>query len=244
MNGTSSTPIYIEVLRSSAEGHVIRWRSGKTRLPAGREVPEALLKAEELMLDLVIDAQLSADGEYQKVVNESAVAAKMADVTKVIMGMFPAGTKELAPIQQMLNPQFFLATATVDIQTYFGMYGIALKPQEKVKAPVTQPFPLKPGMTLTADFSVELVAIDAEKADFKSTTTYDAKELAGRMAEFFAASGIKLPEGTPVPELKMADSGECRFDRKRGLLTRVLAIRQMNMVPGLERTDQREYLLK
>lgn len=243
-SGTSRTPVHLEVLSASEKGYQVRWRYGKTQLPAGRELPAALARAEELMLDLALEVELSPLGEYRKVLNEAQVGAKMGEVFRTVAASLGPDAPEIPLLKQMLQAQPFLNTALSDLQSYCSMYGITLREQEKVRLTRTQSFALQPGRMLQVQVYAGLGREGEESYTFGSDTEYDIQQLEDRMRELLLNNGVRIQDRAQMPQLFLSEKGEYTFDRKRGLLSRVLVVRQTTIAPGLDRTERYEFVLQ
>ncbi len=240
----SSTPLFLEVAETSAQGHTVRWRYGKTKLPVEREAPPALAKAEEMLLDLSIEARLGPNGEFQKVSNEAAVAAKFNEVLKAVAATLPPDAPEIPLLKQMLNPQMLLASATGDMRAFFAPYGVKLREGEKTRVTVIQPFPLQPGRSLTVQLYFGISGANEEKTEFQSVAEYDIQQLGDRVLEWLTTNGMRVQDRSQMPQLFLSESGEFRFDKGRGLLSRAVVTRRSTMEPGYDRLERREFVLK
>lgn len=127
-NGTSKTPVDVTILSADAKGFTVRWMSGKTEFPAGMQVLENVLRIHDKAMEVFVDIQLSAEGEFVSVLNAKEVSARMGELVAVMTKDLEQDEQGKALIRQVLNPDLLLASASSDAQTYFGMYGVALKP--------------------------------------------------------------------------------------------------------------------
>lgn len=241
---TSSTPLFLEVAETSAQGHTVRWRYGKTKLPVEREAPPALAKAEELLLDLAIEARLGPNGEFQKVLNEAQVGLKMGEVMKAVVATLAEGAAEVPLLKQMLNPQMLIATAAGDMKAFFAPYGVSLREGEKTRVTVIQPFPLQPGRSLTVQLYFGITGSNEEKTEFQSVAEYDIQQLGDRVLEWLTTNGMRVQDRAEMPQLFLSETGEFRFDKSRGLLSRAVVTRRSTMEPGYDRLERREFVLK
>jgi hypothetical protein len=240
----SSTPLFLEVVETSPQGHTVLWRYGKTKLPVEREAPPALAKAEEMLLDLAIEARLEPNGEFQKVSNETAVAAKFNEVLKAVAATLPPDAAESTLLKQMLNPQMLLASATGDMRAFFAPYGVKLRGGEKTRVTVSQPFPLQPGRSLTVQLYFGISGATEEKTEFQSVAEYDIQQVGDRVLEWLTTTGMRVQDRSQMPQLFLSETGEFRFDNDRGVMSRAVVTRRSTMVPGYDRTERREFVLK
>lgn len=241
---SSATPLFVEVVETSAQGHTIRWRYGKTKLPVEREAPAALAQAEALLLDLALEARLGPNGEFQKVLNEGQVGVKMGEVMKAVVATLPEGAAEVPLLKQMLNPQMLLATAAGDMKAFFSLYGLKLSLREKTRVTVSQPFALQPGRSLTVQQYFEVVGADEERTEFKSVAEFDIQQLGDRVMELMTLQGMRVQDRSQIPQLFLSEMGEFRFDHRRGVLSSAVVTKRTSMAPGFDRMERREFVLK
>ncbi len=241
---TSTTPLFLDIVEASPQGHTVRWRYGKAKQPAEREVPAALAKAEEMLLDLAIEARLGANGDFQKVNNESEMAAKLTEVMKTVLATLPPDAVEIPLLKQMLNTQMLLAAATGDMRAFFSIYGVKLQRGEKTRVAAVEPFPLQPGRTLTVQRFVGISREGEGSFDFQSATEYDIKQVEDRMLEWLTTRGMRVQDRSQMPQLFLTENAEYTFDRERGLISRALVTKRTTLEPGYDRIERREFRLK
>jgi hypothetical protein len=241
---TSMTPLYLEVVDTSPQGHTVRWRYGKAKQPAEREVPAALIKAEEMLLDLALEARLGPNGDFQKVNNESEIAAKLTEVMKTILATLPPDAVEIPLLKQMLNTQLLLAAATGDMRAFFAIYGVMLNRGEKARVAAVEPFPLQPGRTLTVQRFIGIAREGEKSLDFQSASEYDVKQVEDRMLEWLTTRGMRVQDRSQMPQLFLSENGEYSFDHQRGLVSRALVTKRTTLEPGYDRIERREFRLK
>lgn len=243
-NGTSKTPVDVTILSADVKGFAVRWKSGKTELPAGMKVPENVLRIQDKAMELFVDIQLSAEGEFASVLNAKEVSARMGELVSVMTKDLEQDAQAKALIRQVLNPDLLLAAASSDAQTYFGLYGVALKPKEKITVDLDQPFPLAPGKTLRSRLEVELVDLKDGLARFQTTTRFDPAAVKTAMADVFLKAGIKAEDLDKVPPVEILDTGSFLFETQTGLIREALTDRR-TMTGGVQaRRDKKEFRLR
>ncbi len=240
-NGSSKTPIFIEVLEAGSEGYVLRWKNGQTTFPAGRSVPEAVLKLEDQMLAMHLEIVLNARGEFQSVRNEKDVVAQMTAMTKSLVADLGLPEKDAATLRQVMSPEMLLASATNDAKTYFGLYGVELKAGEGVTVEIEEPFPLSAGRTLPARLKMEMGELTEATARLQSETVFDPAGLRAAVEELLLKAGLKPEQLAQAPAMTIEDRGSYIYDRKSGWLKEVIADRTTKMPGAMERRDRREF---
>jgi hypothetical protein len=240
-NGTSTTPITIRVLAAGTDGYRVLWSMGKTELSAGQHIPPAVMALQEKVSAMQMEIQLSADGEYQKLVNSTDVIAKMGAMMDQLLPSITKDEAEQKKLREFMSPELLLASAEGDAKTYFGMYGVALEVGETVTAPMTQPFPLAPGQTVAAQFAVRLAKADDKAALLRSETSYDAASLKTAMNEMLKKAGVPEAALDKMPTLDLADEGEYEVDRRTGTIARMSTVRRIKAEGIVGRMDRREF---
>ena len=243
-NGTSKTPVEVEILSVDAKGSTVRWRNGPTEFPAGMSIPENILKLQDKVMSMAVEIQLNPAGEFQFVINEKQVSEQMSTLLDAVLKDMGNDQNLQAMVKQLLNPAALLAAASNDAKTYFGMYGVALKPKEKVTANLEQPFPLNPGTTLPAVFEVELLGVEGKVAKLRSSTRFDEVGVATAMADLFAKAGVKPEEAGKMPKVELKDEGHFEYELETGLMRVVVAERRTEMPGALTRRDRKEFRLR
>lgn len=243
-NGTSKTPVDVEILSVDSKGSVVRWKNGPTKFPDRMKVPESVLTIQDKVTAMAIEIQLSPDGEFVALLNAKEVAAQMKQLMDEVTKEFAADPKTHTAMQAIMNPDMLLASASNDAKTYFGIYGAALKPKEKVKVRLEQPFPLNPAKTMPVDFELELVAMDGKLARLRSSTRFEEGGVQAAMAELFTKAGIKPEDLGKMPKVDLRDEGEFVFDTETGLMQFVAVDRRTEMPGALTRRDRKEFRLR
>lgn len=243
-NGTSRTPVEIEVLSADTSGWVVRWKNGETQLPAGMELPEALRKVTAKVVETPIELRLSPTGEFQSVVNVAQVKQAMGAILDTVLKEYVNDPKTQEFTKQLLNPEALLAAASSDAQTFFGMYGAELKPGEKVQVKMEQPFPLSAGLKLPCVLEVEFVGTDGKAAKLRTTTRFEPAGLKKAMDEVFTKAGVKPEDLGTMPQLQVLDEGQFEYDMATGWMRVVVADRRMEMTGSMARRDRKEFRLK
>jgi hypothetical protein len=243
-DGTSKTPVDIEILKVDGKGSVIRWKNGPTQMPAGMTVPAELQPLLAKAAELELEIQLDPTGEFRSIINTKQVTDLMSQMLAQLLKEMDSDPNKIAAIRQILNPEVLLASASNDAKTYFGIYGAALKPKEKVKVRIDQPFPINPATVLPSDFELELVAVEGDLAKFKSSTRFEPKGLESAMAELFTKAGVKVEDLPKMPALTLNDEGEYQYDIKTGVMTSVVADRRTELPGSLSRRDRKEFRLR
>jgi hypothetical protein len=242
-NGRSTTLVDVHVAAVSADGITLDWIPGKTTLP-DRQQENALMRAAATLLDgLTLRLGLTADGEFDALLNEREVGARLQPVVDLMIEgavaeMPPADRKPFqAFISQLLSPAVLIGAATVDAKTYFSQNGVTLAVGETIEADLEQPNPLGGG-TLPARFRITAESATSESAVFVTSTTYDKSvftQIARSLAE---KSGKPLPldELAKLPPIEMKDEGRFVLDRATGLM-REAAVKRRISAGAMQRLD-------
>jgi hypothetical protein len=242
-NGRSTTLVDVHVASASADGIILDWIPGKTILP-DRQQENPLLRAAATLLDgLTLRLGLTADGEFDALLNEREVAARLQPVVDLMVegavaSMPPEDRKPFqAFISQLLSPALLIGAATVDAKTYFSQNGVTLAVGETIEADLEQPNPLGGG-TLPARFRITCESATAESAMFVTSTTYDKSAFTQIARSLAEKSGKPLPpeELAKIPPIEMKDEGRFVLDRATGLM-REAAVKRRISAGAMQRVD-------
>ncbi len=242
-NGTSTTLIEIRVLAAGADGFRVRWSTGKTKLSAGQQFPAAVMALQDQVSAMQLEIELSADGEYRRLVNNKDVVGKMGAMMDQLLPTITKDAAEQKNMRQLMSPEVLLASAEADAKTYFGLYGMQLKVGEKASVPLTQPFPLSPGQTVAAQFTVVMAKADDKTALLRSETNYEAASLKTAMSEMLKKAGVPEAAIDQMPPLELQDEGEYEVDRKTGTIAKMYTVRRIKAEGIVGRMDRREFRL-
>jgi hypothetical protein len=239
-----------KILAQDADGILLEWGAGQTQYadPAQQANP-IVAAANAALVNLRVLADLSPDGEYEGVRNEAELSKQlleMADrVLTSVLKQMPEGTDRTAVeaiVKQALTPATLIASATRDIQLYFGLHGVELAPGEAVEAATEQPSPLGGG-TISTTFRVSLDSVNPDAATLSTATTYDEGQLLKRLLQQ-AGTPISEEDLKSMPALDVSDSGHYTFDRSSGLMRDVRVVRIIASGAQTRRDDWRFKLVK
>ncbi len=237
-NGTSHTPVELEILSADAKGFRVRWRNGATRFPEGAAVPPILQQLMEKSIAIYTDLQLSPEGEFQAIVNEEEVSRQVTELMHEIVQSMKPDAQFQEIMKRVMTPELILQAATADAKTYFSPFGVAMKPKEKVKVDTKLDFPLAPGQTLAATYEMEFVSLQGDLAEFHSVTRFDEAALRQATLDFFAKVSNQAVDAAKVPHLQVKDTGIYRYQRASGTLREVIVERITELGPS-RRLDRR-----
>src|SRR5688572_17498568 len=169
MNVRSQTLVDIHVIRSGPDGFTLEWVPGRTVFDNPLVLQEPGFAAAALAVqDIRFRILLNADGEYIGLANEAEITPKLQAAVNTIVQEaarnLPAAQRQAFQntVRQVLSPAVLAASATQDVQTYFGLNGAALAPGEEVVVPLEEPNPLGGGF-ITSRFRVRVDSATAER---------------------------------------------------------------------------------
>jgi hypothetical protein len=242
-NGTSRTPVRLEVLEAGASGFQVRWTNGKTEMGAQQVVPEAVKRLSAQVETMPLVMALDAVGEFQRVFNEAEVKQKMAAMIEALGKELALDEKTMGTIRSMFSGDALVATAAGDAQVYFGMNGMVMKVGQPIETKTQMPFPMNPGTTLPATLVLELVGVEGKLARFRSVITFEKEGLAAAMGTVLQKAGMKAEDLPKLPVMSIVDEGVTVFDTEARLVVEASVDRRTNMGALLARRDKKEFRL-
>lgn len=140
MDTAIRTQVTLTVLEATAEGSVIDWQSGETRLERVPEEMRLMLASMSALLEgLHLECQYNAKGEFTGLRNQAEVSEKLsAAVARMIDDAIESAPEGAEPekmrpmMEQMLRPDLVLASATKDARFFAGLAGLEIAPGETV----------------------------------------------------------------------------------------------------------------
>jgi hypothetical protein len=235
-NGKSRTIVDVRVISAGSQGIVLDWMPGETVIENTQVAQDPLVAAaSRAVQDMRFRITLNAEGEFTGLANQAEVMPKLQSAVDVMVqelsSRLPAQQREAfrGVIGQVLSPDALIASATREVEIYFGLNGFTLSGKEAAESTLQVPSPLGGGQ-ISAKFRVQMDSAKPDSASLRTTTTYDAAALQ-RMTEALAKqSGVAIPpeELARLPRVQMADDGSYLFDRAIGLMREVTIHRRIS----------------
>lgn len=244
MAATGRTPVDVQVVSAGAEGFVLDWIPGDTTFDNPQVMQDPNIgAAAQATRGMHFRIALSADGEFDGLLNEAEVVPKLQTIVGGVVGelaiRLPVDQRKnfQAMMAQVLSPAALISSATQDAQVYWGLYGAALTPGESIAVNLEQPNPLG-GSPIPATFSVRMDAATASAATVTTATTYEKDALLKMTLELAQRAGapVKPQDAAKLPLMQMSDDGKYDFDRVTGMMRKV-AINRRISAGGQERLD-------
>lgn len=242
-NYTARTPVSVRVVSAGAEGFILDWRPGLTRLEGAAAADPVLGTAGRILGDVQLRIVLDADGAFERLANEAELLPKLQAAIDFVIresqrGMKPDEAKRAETlVRSLLSPANLVNIATRDPQTYVSMYGAELRVAEAVEVPLEQPNPFG-GEPLPAILRVRLDTVTAESAGISSTVTYQGDALKKMTIGLLSQAAVAPPpEELAKFRLDMSDESRYVFDRRLGLFREVTTDRLISG-NGARRVDR------
>ena len=244
MAASGVTPVDVQVVSAGADGFVLDWIPGDTAFDNPQVMQDPNIgAAAQAARGMRFRIALTADGEFNGLLNEAEVTPKLQAILGSVVGElairlpYDQRKKFETMMAQVLSPAALISSATQDAQVYWGLYGAALTPGESVAVDLEQPNPLG-GSPIPATFSVRMDAATASTATITTTTTYQKDALLKMTLELAQRAGapIRPQDAAKIPPIQMADDGKYEFDRVSGLMKKI-AINRRISAGGQERLD-------
>ena len=147
-NAKSTTTIAVRVLTATPEGSTLEWTPGDASLDNPQLARDPMLAAAmNAVRGVSLHLQLSRDGEFTGLSNRDEVVSRLQTATDAMVRELTAKLPEeqhaqfRATMGSVLSPAMLIASATRDVQTYFGLNGATLAVGEPVEVELQQPNP-------------------------------------------------------------------------------------------------------
>jgi len=243
-NSKSRTLVDVRVISATPLGFILEWIPGETVLDNPQAAQDPLMvAASDALRGLRFRLMLNAEGKFERLANEAEVAPKLQAMLDTIVqelsARLPAEQRASFQnlISQVLSPAALIASATREVEIYFGLNGTSLAPGQTAETKLQVPSPLG-GAEISARFRVQLESVAPDSASFKTTTVYDAAALQRMTETLVRQAGGVVPPGelAKLPPMQMTDEGEYLFDPVVGLTREVIVNRRMS-VANVSRFD-------
>ena len=225
-NAKSTTTIAVRVLTATPDGLTLEWTPGDASIDNPQLARDPMITAAmQAIRGVSLRLKLSPDGEFTGLTNQDEVVSRLQKAVDVmqreLLNKVPEEqrTKVQSMIGSVLSPTVLVASATRDVQTYFGLNGAALAVGEPVEVEIQQPNPFG-GEPIPSRLRVTAASATKTEAVINTTTTYDGAVLMKMTEALLAKAGQSVsPEDlAKAPSMKMADEARYVFDRKLGLM--------------------------
>jgi hypothetical protein len=243
-NGKSRTVVDVRVISAGSQGIVLDWMPGETVMDNPQVAQDPLVaSASKALRDMRFRVTLNTEGEFTGLANEAEVTPKLQSVVDLMVqelsGRLPAAQREQVRgiIAQALSPAALIASATREVEIYFGLNGVSLAQGEAAETDLEVASPLGSGK-IEAKFRVEMGTVKPDSASLKTATTYDAAALQRMTQALAKQSGAPIPpeQLAKLPPMQMSDDGTYVFDRALGLMREVTVNRRISAA-GSSRFD-------
>jgi hypothetical protein len=243
-NGESRTLVDVRIISATPQGFVLDWIPGETVIDNPRAAQDPLITAaSDAVRGLRFRIRLSAEGTFAGLANQPEVAprlqAMLDTITQQLSARLPAQQRPSFQnlIAQVLSPSAVIASATREVEIYFGLHGTTLALGKTAETNLRLPGPLGTG-EIPAKFKVQLESLKPDSASLKTKTTYDAAALSGMTESFVRQTGVANPAGQGVkfPPMQMEDDGTYLFDPRVGLMREMTVNRRLS-VANIRRSD-------
>jgi hypothetical protein len=150
-NGTTRTVVDVRVISATTTGFVLDWTPGATVFDNPRAAQDPLVGAASAAIrEIQFRNILDADGKFAGLANKAEVEPKLQAMVDVMLRELsrrvPAEQrKALQDIGQVLSPATLIASATREVEMYFGLQGVGLPPGGVAEATIQVPNPLGGG---------------------------------------------------------------------------------------------------
>jgi hypothetical protein len=238
-NYSTRTPVDVRVISADGKGLVIEWRPRDSEVEGKNAGDPSLAAAAEALGDIQFRIALTAEGEFDRLLNEDELRPKLQAVVDVMLRdlksrPLPKEGEDL--LRQVLSPANLINMASRDAQIYFGVQGLSLAVGDTLEAKLEQQTPL--GGAVPAVFRARVDSATAETASITTTTTYDADALLKLTVAFLEKTGTKVPPGDLAKiRLDMGDEAKYQVDRRLGLVREMTLSRRQSMA-GAQRLDR------
>jgi hypothetical protein len=225
-NAKSTTPIAVRVLTATPEGSTLEWTPGEPSLDNPQLARDPMFAAAiNAVRGVSLQLKLSPDGEFTGLTNQDEVVSRLQAATDVMVRELTTKLPEEQRAQfksamgSVLSPAMLIASATRDVQTYFGLNGATLAVGEPVEVELQQPNPFG-GDPIPARLRVTAASATKSEAVINTTTSYDPAVLVKMTEALMAKAGQSLtPDDiAKAPAMKMADEARYVLDRKLGVI--------------------------
>lgn len=232
-NSRTVTPVDVRVVTAGADGFVLNWVPGESRIESGQAAQDPLVQSAATALrGLQLGLRLNRAGEFDGLTNQAEVVAQLQTATDTIVraALNASPPEQRGAMQKMmaqvLSPANLVAMVTRDVQTYFNLNGVSLPVGKSSQLDIEHPSPLGGGV-IPAKFVVTMKSATADTAVLGTTTAYDGAALLRMTRALVEQGGQKVADAELAKlTMKMSDDGSFVHDRSVGLMREVIVNRR------------------
>jgi hypothetical protein len=239
-NAKITSAIIVRVLTATPEGWTLEWIADDASIDNAQLAREpAVTAAMAAMRGVSLNLKLGPDGEFTGLANEQEVVSRLQAAVDAMMRELKSTIPEeqrptfQSMMSSVLSPAMLLASATRDVQMYFGLNGATLEVGEPLEVEMQQPTPLG-GEPLPCRLRVTAASATETEAVIVTTTTFDGAVFT-KMTEAMLAKAGQSPrpeDPASLPPMKMTDEATYTFDRKLGLTREARIERRIDAGPA------------